>query len=402
VIRNRSILALVGAEIVSQLGSQLSALALPWFVLVTTGSATKMTLVFAVELLPIAVLGIPSGAIVQRLGARTSMLLADLARAPLVALVPLLHDVGALSFGLLLAIAGVHGLFSTAYFTCQRLIIPEVVGEDERVVAQANSVVEGATNVTQFAGPALAGIAIAWLGAANVLWLDALSYAVSFLLVLTLVRARGETPHEEEARGIWAGLRYVRRDRLVGRAALSSLIFGFLFRILVASFPVLAFEQYDRDPRIAGWLAASFGGGAVVGSVVAFRLVTRVEPMRLAAIAVLFTAAPLWLLAPQVPLVVIVLALAVCGASIPVINAPYLGMLSTRVPRALRAKVLQSLITINQVLGPVGYIVAGPLFVHAGLHATYALVAALATAAALNFAAVALSSPAAPLAQEAA
>jgi hypothetical protein len=60
------------------------------------------------------------------------------------------------------------------------------------------------------------------------------------------------------------------------------------------------------------------------------------------------------------------------------------------------------LITINQVLGPVGYIVAGPLFVHAGLHATYALVAALATAAALNFAAVALSSPAAPLAQEAA
>jgi MFS family permease len=137
VFRNRSILALVGAEIVSQLGSQLSALALPWFVLVTTGSATKMTLVFAVELLPIAVLGIPSGAIVQRLGARTSMLFADLARAPLVALVPLLHDVGALSFGLLLAIAGVHGLFSTAYFTCQRLIIPEVVGEDERALVAA-------------------------------------------------------------------------------------------------------------------------------------------------------------------------------------------------------------------------------------------------------------------------
>ena len=83
-----------------------------------------MGLVFAVELLPVALLGIPSGAVVQRLGARTSMLVADLARAPLIALVPLLHALGGLSFGLLLAITAAHGLFSTAYFTCQRLILP--------------------------------------------------------------------------------------------------------------------------------------------------------------------------------------------------------------------------------------------------------------------------------------
>jgi MFS family permease len=385
VIRDRSILALVSAEIVSQLGSQLSALAIPWFVLVTTGSATKMGLVFAVELAPVAVLGIPSGAVVQRLGARTSMLVADAARAPLMALVPLLHELGALTFSLLLAIAAAHGLFSTAYFTCQRLILPEVVGEDEGLVAQANSVVEGATNVTQFAGPALAGIVIAWLGAANVLWLDAASYVISFAVLLALVQARGRTPHEEEARGIWAGLRYVRSDRLVAQASLSSLVFGFLFRILTAAFPVLAFEQYDRNPRVAGWLAASFGAGAVAGSLVAYRLVTRVAPMRLAATACLFTAAPLWLLVPHVPLGVILFALAVCGASIPSINAPYLGMLSSRVPRALRAKVIQSLLTINNLAGPLGYVVAGPLFVHAGLHATFALVAALATFASLNF-----------------
>ena len=96
-------------------------------------------------------------------------------------------------------------------------------------------------------------------------------------------------------------------------------------------------------------------------------------------------AAPLWLLVPDVPLVVSIVALAVCGASIPMINAPYLGMLSTRVPRALRGKVLQSLITINQFAGPIGFLIAGPLFVRAGLHWTYALVAALATVATANF-----------------
>ena len=58
-IRDRSIAALLAGELVSRLGSQLTYLALPWFVLVTTGSPTRMTLVFAGELVPMALLGIP-------------------------------------------------------------------------------------------------------------------------------------------------------------------------------------------------------------------------------------------------------------------------------------------------------------------------------------------------------
>ena len=84
-IRDRSILALLVAEVVSSLGSQFTALALPWFVLVTTGSPTKMGLVFAAELVPMALLGIPAGAVVDRVGPRAAMLIADGVRAPIVA-----------------------------------------------------------------------------------------------------------------------------------------------------------------------------------------------------------------------------------------------------------------------------------------------------------------------------
>ncbi len=77
--------------------------------------------------------------------------------------------------------------------------------------------------------------------------------------------------------------------------------------------------------------------------------------------------------------------LAICGASLPLINAPYLGWLSMRVPPALRGQVLQSTITINQLAGPLDYIIAGPIFVHAGLHVAYSVIAALATGASLNF-----------------
>jgi MFS family permease len=384
-IRDRSILALLIAEITSSLGSQFTALALPWFVLVTTGSPTKMGLVFAAELLPMALLGIPAGTVVDRLGPKTAMLVADGARAPVVAAIPFLRELGGLSFGLILALGALHGLFSCAYFTCQRLILPAVVGEDEQTVAQANSLVEGATNVTQLVGPALAGVMIAFLGAANVMWLDAASFVAAFVLVGAFVRVAREVHDKEEAGGLWAGLGYLRGDRLVAQASLSSLTFGFLFRILVASFPVLAFRQYHHNPRVAGILLSTIGAGQVVGSLLAYRLVTKLPPLRMAGAAAVFTAAPLWLLVPHVPLAVIGVALAVCGASVPLINAPYLGLLSTRIPRALRGKVLQSLITINQVAGPVAFVIAGPLFVHAGLQAAYVLIAALATFATVNF-----------------
>jgi MFS family permease len=387
VIRDRSLLALLTAELVSRLGSQFTSLALPWFVLVTTGSASKMGLVFAVELAPIVLLGIPSATLVDRLGPRRWLVTTDAVRAPIVAAVPFLHAVGGLSYGLILALGALHGCCSVGYFNSQRLILPSVVGEDERRLAQANGLVEGTTNLTNLAGPALAGVLIALLGAANVMWLDAASYAASALTIGLFVTV-GRPPaagEREDVGGVFAGLRYLRRDTLLARISLSSLAFGFVFPMLVASFPVLAYRQYDRNARVAGLLLAVIGAGQLAGSLLTYKLVTKVKPMLLASVACLGTGPPLWLLVPHLPLAVVGLALAVCGASIPLINAPYIGMLTLRVPKALRGHVLQSLLTINQLAGPLGYVVAGTMFAHVGLHETYALIAALGTFATLNF-----------------
>ena len=73
-VKRRAVSALVLAETISVLGTRMTYLALPWFVLVTTGSPSKMSLVLAAEILPMAILGVPSGALVQRLGSRTTML----------------------------------------------------------------------------------------------------------------------------------------------------------------------------------------------------------------------------------------------------------------------------------------------------------------------------------------
>jgi MFS family permease len=385
VIRSRPLLALTAAELISQLGSSLSGLALPWFVLVTTHSTSRMGLVFAVELLPFVLFGLHAGVVVDRLGPRATMLVSDLARAPVIALIPFLHAVGGLSFPLILAVAFVHGALSTAYFTCQRSIIPALVGMGEQDLARANTILEGATNFTSFAGPAIAGVLIGLLGATDVMWIDAASFLASFVLVAAFVRVVREVHDREEAGGVLAGLAYIMRDRFVGRAVLSPFLFGAAFPLVFASFPVLAFRDYDHNPRVAGLLFAAYGGGTLVGSFVTYAVLSRFKATSIAVFAAVALAAPFWLFVPRVPLAVFVAAMALIGFGNPMTNAPYFGILTTRVPPALFPKVLQAIIVSNQVIRPAAYAAAGFLFASLGLHVIYAAAAVLATAASLNF-----------------
>ena len=97
-LRNRSLAALLAAEIVSTTGSQMTWLALPWFVLLTSGSATRMSLVVAAALIGVAAGAIPGGKLVARIGARRTMMLCDGVRGPVILALPLLHWAGALTF----------------------------------------------------------------------------------------------------------------------------------------------------------------------------------------------------------------------------------------------------------------------------------------------------------------
>jgi MFS family permease len=159
--------ALLAAEIISTTGSQMTWLALPWFVHVTTGSAAQMSVVAAAEVGAYALFGIPSGTVLARLGARRTMLVCDAVRAPLMLTIPVLHHAGALTLGVLVVVAFLLGLFSTPYAAAQRVVLPELLGEDQALVGQANALFQGATRLTLLAGPPLAGILIGAIGASG-------------------------------------------------------------------------------------------------------------------------------------------------------------------------------------------------------------------------------------------
>jgi len=389
-VKKTAVGSLVLAEIISILGTRMTYLALPWFVLVTTGSPGKMTTVLAVEIIPMALLGIPSGTVVQKLGARTTMLVCDFARAPLMASIPLLHALDLLTFPLLLGIVFALGVFMAPYFASQRTILPELVGEDEKTMSQANSLIEGGGAFAALAGPALAGVLIPFMSAPNILYVDAATYLVSFLLIFFFVPRRQPLAGVPQQSGVLGGLQFVLKDGLLGPLALTIIAAGFLSSGLSAALPVYAYDEFEGSSRIAGFFYTALGAGALVGSVLAMLAVRKIRPLRLAGMGILAFAAPLWVLPLLPPLPVVFVALFVATLFTPLVNGPIIALLTTLTPEHLRAKVMTAVISVNTVAAPVGFLVAGQMLERWSVSAVFAFVAGGMTIFALIFSAIVL------------
>ena len=389
-LRNRSLGGLVAAELVSLTGSAMTFVALPWFVLVTTGSTAKMSWVLAAELLPVVIVGIPAGSVIVRLGAKRTMLISDAVRGPLLLVIPILHRSGQLTFPALLGVAFAIGVFTAPYFASARLVVPEIVGDEERVVAQVNALLSGANQIAQIAGPVLAGLLIAAAGPSAVLVVDGCSYLLSFLMIAVLVSAGAAATPSAESGGVLAGLRFLMRDGLLGPIMIVACALNFFTQGLIIGLQALAYFRYDADARVLGYLFAAFGAGALCGALAAQRLVREVDLLKLAAVAIVAMPLPLFLLSFSVPWTAAIVVVAAVGFCTPLVNAPLMGVLTVRTPEALRAKVLTAVIGVASMAGPLGFVVAGQSLRFVPLSRFFVVLPALLVVGSLTFAWVAL------------
>jgi MFS family permease len=381
VLRNRGLAALLAAEVVSTTGSMMTWLALPWFVLATTGSAGRMGLVMAAEALGLALCGLPGGHLSARLGARRTMVLVNAIAGPGILLVPILHWAGLLSFGLLLAVVfAVGGLFGP-YFAAQRVVIAEILGDNEAKVSGANAWLQGATRVTMLLGPPLAGVLIAAAGAPAVLVIDAGTFVFALVTIRLFVPAAPAIEQTGDARGVFAGLRQLGRNRLLLSWTLTMAVGDAAWNALFATLPFYAFTRYHADPKVAGLLIACFGVTAVIGNVISFRVRRRLEPHVLIAVFVLCQAAALWLLAAAGPAGWIAAALLLAGLANGICNPSLHALLTLIVPPAVRAQTLTAVLVLNQLAAPVGFLGAGVLLAHFGTRPVFLLVPAVQTVA---------------------
>ncbi|WKU02972.1 MFS transporter [Micromonospora sp. HUAS LYJ1] len=388
----RALAAVYVAGSGSAFGSQMTMLALPWLVLESTDSAPRAGLVFAVSVLPMALLGFVGGEVIQRFGARRTMVVADVAQAVAIAVIPVLAALDRLSFPLLLAVVAVIGVLGVPYFAAQRDLATELVGPDPKALMRANSVLEGCSNVAALAGPAVAGVLIATLGAEQVLWFDAATYALSGLLLWWFVprtpRVAAPPPRPEQRTvthtGVLAGVRAVLGDDFLRRVMVSTVSFGFLMRVLMLALPLLAFDRFGGDAKVGGLLLSGFGAGAIAGAAVSYLIGSRLSPMLVFGLAAFQLVLPWWVLLFDVPVPVLVGALAVSGAALPLSNAPFFSILATRFAADIRAKVIQAVMTISNIAGPLGFVAGGMAIGRFGVTATLLVLAVLSTLAAVN------------------
>jgi MFS family permease len=389
-LRNRSLLGLLTAELVSLTGTSMTFVALPWFVLVTTGSTAKVGWVLAAEMLPIAIVGIPAGSLIARIGAKRTMLISDAARGPLLLVLPILHHTGHLSFGALLGTAFAIGVFAAPYFASSRIVIPEVAGEDERAVTEVNAILGGANQLTQLAGPVLAGVLIAATSASTVLVIDAFTYVFSFLTIALVVRAGKRVEPTAASRGLLAGLRFLMRDPLLGPVMVAACVINFAAQGIIVGVQGIAYFRYDGNAHVLGYLFGSFGIGALIGALAAQQLARRADLMKLAAIAIVAMPLPLFLLAVSMPWGAALVVVAAFAFFAPLVNAPIFGMLTVRTPEALRPKVMTAVMTVATMAGPFGFIVAGIALRYISLSTLFVVLPAVLAAGGLAAASVLL------------
>jgi MFS family permease len=389
-LRDKRISALLAAEIVSSLGTQMTWLALPWFVLRTSGSPQRMTWVIIAEIVPIAVLGFWGGAIAARLGTRRTMLICDLVRAPLLAAIPFLHELGALTLPLLLALVAASGVFLAPYFGVQRAIVPELVGEEHADVARLTALFQAANRLTIFLGPPTAGVLIGMIGTAQILYVDAATYLVSFVLVGLFVHPP-EVALPPDERGVLAGARFLFRDRLLRIWTPAFTLLDVGWQLLFASLPVLVVRHYGASPHVLGWLFGGLGGGAVVGALVALRLAPRLDPLTLGPAAFVCQMASMWILAVPAPWFVPLAAMVAGGFCMSLVNAPMQALLMLRIPRHLRPQAIASFGVFQCVGAPIGLVLAGVALTHFDARSVLAVVLAMQTVAIATIVTVAIA-----------
>ena len=366
-LRRRPVVGLLAAEVVSTTGAQMTWLALPWFVLVTTGSATRMSMVVGATLIGLALLGIPGGALLRRIGAWRTMLLCDIVRAPLMLAIPVLHWFGNDAFAPIVVLAFLLGALAAPFFAAQKVIVPEILGEDEAIVGRANALFQGATRITMLLGPVAGGILISVVSAPWALVVDGCTYVVSAALLLTLVPRPEPRPQTAEDVGARRGIRFLSKEPLL-RLWLPLFVLGdTAWTAFFVSVPVLVVTRYDADPKIAGWLLASFGVGAVLGNAIAYRvLLDRVGGLTLVGTCILGQALPLWILTLHPEPWLAALSLGLSGIANGLVNPTIHSLMVLRVPAALRPSVMTVNVMLFGLAQPIGVFGVGPVLDHFG------------------------------------
>lgn len=358
VFRNRPFTLLWSGQLVSSMGSALTSLAASFLVYQVTGSALSVGLMLMASAGPTILVGLFAGVIVDQYDRKRIMLISDLSRGLLIALIPLLSQIHIAWLYILVALtSAITQFFDSAHAS----ILPEVATEDELSSANALMAVSSVGSTTvgfAAAGMLASGETIVWA-----FYLDALSFIISALLILFTSLPR--VPRAENT-----SLRAIGRNLQTGLRAVADIpILRSLFLVAIPIFLIFGLQNSILLPFMIsalkgtefqfGLQQAAEAAGIALGSLVMARLANRIREGQWLAISFLLLALDSILYSFSKSVGFAIFLLAVSGF----VNAPsYIArqlVIQRAAPRALRGRINSAFFVVRDVMFVLGMALAG-------------------------------------------
>lgn len=358
--------ALLAANGVSMVGNVLAMIAVPWFVLQTTGSASLTGLTATFTALPAIIAAFFGGTLVDRMGYKRMSVISDVMSGLTVALIPLLYHLlgGRFAFWQLLALVFLGALLDAPGGTARLSLLPDVARLAGMRLERVNSAAQAIQRGSNLLGAPLAGFLIALMGPDNVLWVNAASFAVSALMVAALVPAQA-APEQAEAKqskyleDLKEGLRFIWRDRLIFAVVSTVMITNFLDAPLFAVImPVYVSRAFGSAVNL-GLIIAGFGAGAMLGTIIFGAIGHRLPRRMTFALSFIIVGLQFFFLALLPPIGFIIAAFALLGLASGPLNPIIMTVVQERVPAEMRGRVFGTMTAGAYLAVPLGMLLAG-------------------------------------------
>ncbi len=375
-LRHRDFRLLWGGETVSELGSQVSLLAIPLLAVGTLHATTfEMGLLTAASTAAFLIVGLPAGVWVDRLRRRRVMIGADVGRVLALGSIPIAFAVGGLTLVQLFVVTLASGILTVFFDVAYQSYLPSLVGRAHLV--EGNAKLTGSAQVAAVAGPSVAGGLVQALGSAAAVAVDSASFLVSAVAVGSIRTPEPSPPlpeggHPRLLHGIAEGLRFVFGNVLLRAIAATTATANLFSGIAAAVEIVFLVREVHASAGIIGLLFAMGGIGGVLGAFAAGPIARRVGGARATILGIFVSAGALLipLTAPGARLLLFGFGVLLVGFSAVVYNVNQVSFRQRLCPDRLLGRMNATMRFVVWGVLPIGALVGGALGALVGLRAT--------------------------------
>ena len=369
----RGLTGVLAAQAAAWTGTRFAMIALPWFVLTTTGSAVQTGAVVAAQMGPYVIVQALAGPLIDRLGPRRVSITGDLVAAGAMATVPVLYFANGLPLWMLMVLVAVVGAADGPANAAKGVFIPQVTRAARVPLERGTGLSSALERTASTVGPAVAGFVVAAVGGAYALWITAAFLGIGSVIIAVALPRQDRPPQTDDApvgylTQLRQGAGFLRRDRLlrsiVGMVTVTNLLDAALFSVAL---PVWA-QSSGHGPAVIGVVASVMSGAAIATSVLAAMVGHRLPRRATYLVCFLIAGAPRFIvLALGAPLWIVLAVHAVAGLGAGFVN-PILGAVQfERIPAPLlgRVRTLSHAVMWSGI--PLGGLVGGTLITVTGL-----------------------------------